>query len=257
MKRRIVLHIVYWLVILCLLTLFFGSIWESHLLAFYFSILLLPVVIGTTYFFNLYLVPRYLITGKYRQFVLYFFYMLVVSLYFEILVSLLSFVVIAELNVEVLNLKGISIFILGVTLYLIVFATSFIRLVIQFQSKTKQIETLTEDRNRNDKDSITIRADRKNHLITLDDLIYIESLDDYIKVVTSSNELLTRERISKLHELLPDHFIRTHRSFVINTGKVRSYTQNEVILNGFNIPISRSYKKAVIDILGKLDLKEN
>ena len=111
MNKRFALHIIYWGLILAFLTLFFGNIWESHILAFYFSSMLLPIVIGTTYFFNLYLVPKYLLKAKYRQFGLYFFYMLVVSLYLEMLVSLLAFVVLADMRVEAIKLEGMSIFI--------------------------------------------------------------------------------------------------------------------------------------------------
>ena len=80
MQKRFTWHIAYWAAVLLFLTLFFGQYWESFVLAFYFSSLLLPIVIGTTYFFNLYLVPKYFLTGKYWALALYTFYMLVISL---------------------------------------------------------------------------------------------------------------------------------------------------------------------------------
>ncbi|MFY0598232.1 MAG: LytTR family transcriptional regulator [Cyclobacteriaceae bacterium] len=246
---RIIWHIIYWILVLLFLTLFFGQNWENHILAFYFSCLLLPIVVGTTYFFNMYLVPRYLITGRYWTLALYSFYMLVVSLYIEVLVALLSFIVIANYKLAVMSVMSTSVFVLGVILYLIVFVTSFIRLVIQFRKKSQQLESLENAEKRNKKTSITIRADRKNQQVALEELLYIESLDDYVKLVTETRELMTREKISKLHSSLPRRFVRIHRSFVINMEKVSSYTHERVMMNETALPIGRTYKKASLEQL--------
>ncbi len=249
MKKRISLHAVYWLVVLIFLTIFFGFIWESTILAFYFSSLLLPIVIGTTYFFNFYLVPQYLLKGKYRRFALYFFYMLVVSLYLEMLVSILSFAIIAEARIQVIKLEGISIFILGITLYLIVFISSFIRTLMQFKRNSQLVESLKTEQEKNKKNALVVRANRKNHSVQLDDLLYIESLSDYVKVVTTKRELVTREKITNLDSILPDYFIRVHRSFIINKTKVKSFNHTQAVIDEVVIPISRTYKKAAIEAL--------
>ena len=221
-------------------------------MAFFFSVLLLPIVVITTYFFNSFLVPKYLLTGRYKKFALYFFYMLVVSLYFEILVSLFSFVVIAGTNTKVVDLEGISIFILGITLYLIVFATSFIRLVIQFQKREKLVAILKSDKERNEQQNLLVRIDRKNHLIPLNELFYIESLNDYVKVVTADSELVTREKITSLSSKLPDQFVRIHRSFLVNSEKVTSFTTTEINILNTTLPISRTYKKQATETLESL-----
>ncbi|TNE30698.1 MAG: LytTR family transcriptional regulator [Bacteroidetes bacterium] len=249
MKNRTVLHLVYWAVITLFLTLFFGSSWKSYTLAFYFSSFLLPIVIGTTYFFNGYLVPKYLFKGQYGRFALYFIYMLIISLYLEMLVSLGSFVLLADFNTSEINLKGISIFILGATLYLIVFATSFIRLVIQYKRVEVQVASLASEAERNHQPHIVIRADRKNHPVPFDQILYIESLNDYVKVVTLERELITRQRISTLQESLPTQFIRIHRSFLVNLNAVDSFSTTEVIVNGIQLPISRTYKGDALECL--------
>ena len=252
MKKSWLTHIVYWISILIVLTIVFGFSWKSHLLALYFSVLLLPIVMITTYVFNLFLVPKYLLTGQYGKFALYFFYMLVVSLYFEMIVSLFSFVIIAGTNTELVDLEGISIFTLGMTLYLIVIATSFMRLVIQFQKGEKLLATLRSDKERNEQQNLLIRADRKNHRIPLDELFYIESLNDYVKVVTADSEFVTRENISSLSKKLPDQFVRVHRSFLVNSEKVTSFTATEINILNTTLPISRTYKKQAAKTLETL-----
>ena len=252
MKKSLLIQVFYWSSVLLVFTLIFGFSWQSSLLAFYFSALLLPILIITTYFFNSFLVPKYLLTGRYKKFALYFFYMLVVSLYCEMLVSLFSFVIIAEMDEAVVNLEGISIFTLGISLYLVVFLTAFIRLVICFQQKEELVASLESDKTKNQQENLLVRAQRKNHLIPLDELFYIESLNDYVKVVTADSELITREKITSLYNKLPDRFIRIHRSFVVNSEKVTSFTATEISILNTTLPISRTYKKQAIEILESL-----
>ena len=251
---RILRHIIYWTLVLLFLTLFFGRSWGSYLLAFYFSSLLLPIVMGTSYFFNLYLVPNYLLKGKYWTLALYSFYMLVVSLYLEILVALISYVIIANYKIELMRGMSSSIYVLGITLYLIVFITSFIRLMIRFRSKAHQLEILEKEKQKNEQTTITIRVDRKNQQILLDELLYIESLDDQVKVVTDRSESITREKISQLHQNLPDRFIRVHRSFLINRDKISSFNHEQVMIGEAVIPIGRKYKKQVIEELKDIQM---
>jgi len=256
MKRRFILHFVYWILILMFLTLFFGNKWESKELAFLFSCLLLPVVMGTSYFFNLYLVPKFLLTRKYKQFVLYLVYMFIVSLYLELLIALLSFVVLADSKVESVNLEGISIFILGITMYLIVFASSFIQLLIQFQQKVKQLNALKSIQEKGQQASISIRANRKTQILQLKNILYIESLNDVVKIVTPSEEITTREKISRLSKSLPDEFIRIHRSFIINTEHLQAFNHSEVQIQDTKLPISRTYKKGTLESLKKITADE-
>jgi hypothetical protein len=252
MKRSTLLHIVYWILMLIFLTIIFGFSWENNLLAFSFSLLLLPVVIMTTYVFNLFLVPKYLMTRRYKKFALYFFYMLVGSLYIEMLIALFSFVIIAKSNTETVNLDGISIFTLGITLYLIVFLTSFIKLFLQFQKREQIVERLKQETAKNKLQSIQVRAERKNHLVPLDELFYIESLNDYVKIVMENSQLITKEKITTLSEKLPDNFVRIHRSFLVNAEKVNAFTTTQINILETSLPISRTYKKRALETLERL-----
>ena len=71
-------------------------------------------------------------------------------------------------------------------------------------------------------DKITIRYNRINHTINLSSIRYIESLSDYLKVVTEDDEIVTKEKVSKIIDRLPSNFKRTHRSFIVNTSKISS-----------------------------------
>jgi DNA-binding LytR/AlgR family response regulator len=64
---------------------------------------------------------------------------------------------------------------------------------------------------------IYLRVDRKNIKVNFDDILFIESLKDYIKVVTKDKSIITKQAIYSIEENLPaDLFIRAHRSFIVS-----------------------------------------
>ena len=98
---------------------------------------------------------------------------------------------------------------------------------------------------------IYLRADRKNIKINLDDILFIESLKDYIKVVTKDKTIITKQSISSLEENLPENFIRIHRSYIASVNKIESYTNELIQIGKYELPISRSYKHEVEKALQK------
>jgi len=100
---------------------------------------------------------------------------------------------------------------------------------------------------------ISLRADRKNIKISLADILYAESLKDYIKVVTTSKTVIAKQSISSLEEMLPkDLFLRIHRSYIVSLHKIESFTSDQVAIGKLELPISRMYRYEVNKIL-KLD----
>ena len=60
--------------------------------------------------------------------------------------------------------------------------------------------------------------------VFLHDILYIEGFSDYIKIITTTKTLITKQLISSLEETLPkDIFIRIHRSFIISINKIDSF----------------------------------
>jgi len=97
---------------------------------------------------------------------------------------------------------------------------------------------------------IYFRSDRKMIKVLFSDIIYIESLKDYIKVVGVSGSIITKQSISSIEETLPtDMFLRIHRSFIIALNKIESYSTELVWLGKTELPISRMYRHEVEKIL--------
>lgn len=99
------------------------------------------------------------------------------------------------------------------------------------------------------KDFVFINIQKKKVKIQFADILYIESQRDYIKIVTTKKEYLSKMSTHEIESLLPPtNFKRIHRSFIISTNKIDSYSAELVEVNGVLIPIGRMYK----DILENL-----
>ncbi|WEK20886.1 MAG: LytTR family DNA-binding domain-containing protein [Candidatus Pedobacter colombiensis] len=98
---------------------------------------------------------------------------------------------------------------------------------------------------------IYLKADKKMVKVLLKDIIYIESLKDYVRVKTPEKEVITYQKISYLEEKLPDEsFIRIHRSFIISIDKIKSFNSTSIEVAGKELPIGRLYKDQVMKTLG-------
>jgi DNA-binding LytR/AlgR family response regulator len=91
-----------------------------------------------------------------------------------------------------------------------------------------------------------LRADRKNIKIQLHEILYIESLKDYVKVVTKDRSIVSKQSISTIEENLPeDAFLRIHRSFIVSLSKIESFTAGLIQVGKYELPVSRSYRHEV------------
>jgi DNA-binding LytR/AlgR family response regulator len=98
--------------------------------------------------------------------------------------------------------------------------------------------------------SLYVRADRKMVKIILNDILYIEGLSDYVKIITTAKTIVTKHLLSSLEETLPKtNFIRIHRSFIVAINKIDSYNADLIQVGKMDLPIGRLYKKEVNKLL--------
>ncbi|MBP8792237.1 MAG: response regulator transcription factor [Lutibacter sp.] len=89
---------------------------------------------------------------------------------------------------------------------------------------------------------IFLKVDKKMMKIKLNDILYIESLKDYIKVFTVIGDFLVHKSMNSISDELPsDHFLRIHRSFTIAINKITSVEGNSIEIHKKRIPIGRNY----------------
>lgn len=96
---------------------------------------------------------------------------------------------------------------------------------------------------------VYLKTEKKLVKVILRDILFIESIKDYTRVVTPDQRIIAHERISTLEEKLPDWFLRVHRSFLINRRHVQAFAPQSVEINGQQIPIGRQYKDRAMQTL--------
>ncbi|MEI9946605.1 MAG: response regulator transcription factor [Chitinophagaceae bacterium] len=93
------------------------------------------------------------------------------------------------------------------------------------------------------KDFIFLNSEKKKIKILFAEIVYIESQQEYIKIVTTKKTYFSKMTTTEMESLLPAHlFKRVHRSYIISVSKIESYTAEEVSVGGIAIPIGRSYR---------------
>lgn len=119
----------------------------------------------------------------------------------------------------------------------------------QLQTPKKEISTVTENH-------IFVTSGSKNIKIIFDEILYIESLKDYITIhLENGKSHHIKQNISVFEKLLNNNFVRIHRSFIIQTKKLTAYSKNEIEINAIEIPIGTSYKENWLNHLETIILK--
>lgn len=89
-----------------------------------------------------------------------------------------------------------------------------------------------------------VKADRKTVRVALDDILYVEGVKDYVKIVLHQDHILTKGSLGQFLQLLPQsQFIRIHKSFVVARSKITAFTHQDVEIGRFELPIGRTYKE--------------
>lgn len=91
------------------------------------------------------------------------------------------------------------------------------------------------------------RAQRKMIKVFLDDILYIESMKDYIKIYRKDDKpLLVKGAITTLEAMLPvSSFVRIHRSFIVSVKNITAFTAQDVEIGEMEIPVGRLYQGAL------------
>ena len=108
-----------------------------------------------------------------------------------------------------------------------------------------------DDHKSNTEAFVYLKVDKNMQKVYIDDILYIESWKDYIKVFLSTGKnVLVKQSISAMENLLSDHkFLRVHRSYMVSVDKITGFNNLFVQLHSNEIPIGRLYRQAVMDVI--------
>ena len=101
---------------------------------------------------------------------------------------------------------------------------------------------------------IFFNVGKKKVKIYLDEILFIESIRDYVKITTNGKTILTKFQLGEIEDKLSKtDFLRIHRSFIVARDKISAFSAHEVEVGDKSIPIGRSYRELVLSVLEKED----
>jgi len=92
---------------------------------------------------------------------------------------------------------------------------------------------------------IYVNSNKKHIKVNFSEILYVESIKDYVRIHTSDSSIMTKDKISEFEKKLSADFLRIHRSFIVNTQKITAFTAQDVEIGEREIPIGGSYKEVV------------
>src|SRR5215203_602189 len=123
-----------------------------------------------------------------------------------------------------------------------------------FPQKLQEVEVINSipaEDNKPATSFIYLRVDRKMIKLLLNDIVYIESDKDYVKVFTEKGFVITRQTIASVEAMLSENqFIRVHRSYIVSLNKLKSFTAETVEIGDKELPIGKLYRNNFLKLQG-------
>lgn len=226
---RFIKQLVFWLAAALIMSALYAGSMGSFLNAVFLAGLLLPGAIFLSTQFT-----RLRKSSGWKKW-LHLGYAMLISLYLEWLGLIAAYWFLFELKLE--RIPELMINPVFLSIWMLFFV--FIRDRLFTEKKTPQSEEVMFE----------ITSERKKMHIRLKEVLFIESKDEACFIHMEGRTLKTRERISQLAERLPEGYIRTHRSFLVNTEHIRGHSKNSLFIDTHELPVSRKYKDATEAVL--------
>jgi len=96
--------------------------------------------------------------------------------------------------------------------------------------------------NKEEPDCLTIRSDKRIYKIYIDDLYYVQSYGDYVKIHTKEKVIIASETLKNMEEYLKAHCIRIHKSYLVNKKSIKYVEGNQVKIYDIMLPIGQKYR---------------
>jgi DNA-binding LytR/AlgR family response regulator len=100
------------------------------------------------------------------------------------------------------------------------------------------------------REHIFIRSSGRFLRISFWDIIYVESMKDYLKIHTTEHTVITHQTMSEMENILPsDRFLRIHKSYVVSVARIKAVFGNSVDMGSILLPIGLNYKEKIMQFI--------
>jgi DNA-binding LytR/AlgR family response regulator len=113
---------------------------------------------------------------------------------------------------------------------------------IELQQAWKIIEKNKNDAARGESDYLMIKSDKRIYKIHLDELYFVQSYGDYVKIHTKGKVIIASETLKNMEKHLQTHCIRIHKSYLVNRTAIKYVEGNQVNINDTMLPIGQKYR---------------
>ena len=100
------------------------------------------------------------------------------------------------------------------------------------------------------KDAVFLKDGSKNHQVLISDILFIEALGNYTKVITTAKTITTLEKLSSYLDILPkEEFVQVHKSYIVAVSRIEIIQHNAIFISDFKLPIGQTFKLNVQQLL--------
>ena len=119
---------------------------------------------------------------------------------------------------------------------------------ISIQGK-QEVRSIIKDENT--VETIFLRSNKKYSQVEIKDILFLESMGNYVKVVTAKETITVRDKVFNLLTKFPnDHFLKVHKSFAVAKMHIKSIEGNRIFIEGYEVPIGKMYREQIVRLLG-------
>lgn len=135
---------------------------------------------------------------------------------------------------------------------------TFERLLTSVNRVADKLTLKEKDKSSDDEvNYLYLKENKKMVKVNFNDILFLESNKDYVKVVTFNKTVITKQQLSFFESKLnTKNFLRIHRSFIVAIDKIDAYSHSSIDIGKSELPIGRSYKDLVFEMLSKISHQE-
>ncbi len=118
------------------------------------------------------------------------------------------------------------------------------------QDEVKSMQSVSTSNGVTEEAFIYVKENKKVVKVHLSDILYVEGLSEYVQIYTPGKKIITKTSMTNMSDKLPDdNFMRIHKSFIVSLTKIEAFTSSSIEVPGKELPIGRSYKNSVLEVL--------
>ncbi len=242
-RKKVAIHLLFWVVYAFINYLLSYNLLGNLSFAIGFALVTLLFNLVLVYFHLLYLLPRFFVLRQYRLYLV----LLVLAILGIAMLRLLGLEGVsdyAQVSNEPSFAVKVSISVASSIIVLLI-TVPFFFLDDWLNATSTSTESDLPADNSQERAYFFIKSDNKLVKIFFDEISYVESLRDLVRIHTESGKHLSQHSMRKMMEILPeDQFVRVHRTYIIAFHKIQAVSGNVIEIGEQKIPIGKTYREA-------------